>query len=157
MFTACFLTNCKKIICINDGLYYYRNRPGSAVNSFNSQRKESIKIVHTELEKYIDQWGMPELKPIHHVRKVRGWMMQLRLLLNHKKMMSNQQFRDELISMSEDPYFRNSYRDMEKASLSLYDHTLAKCLYKKQYLLISVLHITKKILSKANLRRNYVK
>lgn len=129
LLSANFITNCEKIVYLNEGLYYYRDRPGSAIHSFNSERKESIKIVHTELEKYIDQWNIPELKPIHATRKVRGWMDQLKLLLKNKKALSKQEFQTELISMSEDPYFRSAYENMDKRSLSFKNRTLAFCVY----------------------------
>ena len=148
LFTACFLTNCTKIVCIDKGLYHYRIRQGSAVNSFNINRKESIKIVHTELGKYIDQWNIPELKPLHATRKVRGWIDQLKLLLKNKKHMDAKSFKSELNSMAEDPYFRNAYSDMEQSLDSCYDRVLARCLYKRQYFLIRILHVAKMVVRK---------
>jgi hypothetical protein len=129
MLTACFLTNCKKIACINDGLYYYRTRPGSAVNSFNLGRKQSIKIVHTELGKYVDRWGMPELKPLHNARKVRGWVYNLKLLIQNRKKLDRLAYRRELKSMATDTYFRSAYITMDKDLLSRRDRLLAFCLY----------------------------
>jgi hypothetical protein len=114
---------------MDEGLYCYRNRDGSSTHSFNTQRKESIKLVHTELDKYIDQWGLPELKPLHNARKVRGWIDQLKLLLKNKNNLSKQEFKAEMLSMSEDSYFRSAYENMDKKKLSFKNRMLAFCVY----------------------------
>ena len=150
-----FMTNCNKIVCLNEEIYYYRNRLGSAVHSFNTQRKESIKIVHTELEKYIDQWGMPELKTLHNARKVSGWISGLKLLMQNKKVMGRKAFKNELISISKDPYFCDAYNNMEKLKVSSYNRLLACLLYYKQYFLISVLYSGVSIVKKFKNRRKH--
>ena len=157
LLSANFITNCQKIVYLNEGLYYYRDRPGSAIHSFNRERKESVKVVHTELEKIVDQWSIPELKQVHAARKVRGWMDQLKLLLKNRKILLKQEFKSELISMAEDPYFRNAYEEMDQMILSQADRKLARYLYKKQYFWILELYIIKVVLSKANFRRIYGK
>ena len=148
LLTACFLTNCKKIICINDGLYYYRNRPGSAVHQFNMEKKDSVKIVHIELGKYLDQWGIPELKPLHNARKVRGWTDQLKLLLENKKNMENNEFYKELVNMSTDSYFVEAYNNMAALLLSPSDRWLAYLLYKRRYSIIFLICFVKQVLTK---------
>lgn len=129
LLSVCFLTNCNKVVFIEDGLYYYRNRPGSAIHSYNAKRKESIKGVHAEIGRYIDQWGMPELRPLHNARKVRGWMDQLKLLLKNRKNLTKEVFKTELLSMSEDIYFRFAYKHMDKKKISFKNRILAFCLY----------------------------
>ena len=123
------VTAAKRIVYIDQALYYYRQRPGSAVHSYNIQRKESVKVVHMELAKYIDIWGMPELKPLHNARKVRGWMDNLKLLLKNRYTLSPKDLREQLNSMAEDLYFRSAYRNMDKAVLSLKDRIIAFWLY----------------------------
>ena len=139
LLSAWFITNCEKIVYLNEGLYHYRDRPGSAVHSFDIQRKESIKTVHTELEKCIAQWGMPELKPLHNARKVKGWIETLTLLLKNRSSMTGREFREQLRSMSEDPYFRGAYEAMEPSRLSRSQRILAFCLMKRQYFLFDAL------------------
>lgn len=136
LLSAHFITNCNKIVYLAEGLYHYRIRPGSAVHSFDIYRKESIKTVHTELEKYIEKWNIPELKPLHNTRKVRGWIEDLKLLLKHRSTLSNGVFCDQLRSMATDPYFRNAYNGMDSSRLSRADRILAFCLMKKQYFLL---------------------
>ena len=136
LLSAHFITNCNKIVYLAEGLYHYRIRPGSAVHSFDIYRKESIKTVHTELEKYIEKWNIPELKPLHNARKVRGWIEDLKLLLKHRSTLSNGVFCDQLRSMATDPYFRNAYNGMDSSRLSRADRILAFCLMKKQYFLL---------------------
>ena len=133
LLSAHFITNCKKIVYLDEGLYHYKDRPGSAIHSFNSERKDSIKTVHTELEKYIDKWNMPELKPLHNARKVRGWIENLKLLLKHRHTLSGGDFCDQLRSMATDPYFRNAYSSMDPSQLSCTERILAFCLMKKLY------------------------
>ena len=64
--SAYFLTDCESAVYINEGLYYYRAREGSAIHTFDVKRKESIKSVHTELSKCIEKWNMPEINPKHN-------------------------------------------------------------------------------------------
>ena len=155
LFSVHLMTCCQKIVYMDEKLYYYRNRPGSAIHSFNIRRKESVKIVHTELEKYIDQWGMPELKPLHNARKVSGWISGLKLLMQNKKVMGRKAFKNELISISKDPYFCDAYNNMEKLKVSSYNRLLACLLYYKQYFLISVLYSGVSIVKKFKNRRKH--
>lgn len=158
LMSAYFITNCEKIVYLKQGLYHYRVRPGSAVHSFNLQRAESIKTVHTELEKCIDIWGLPELKPVHNARKVKGWLENFVLLLTNKKHMPEADFRDQLKRMAEDPYFRSAYAGMDPTKLSLAYRILACCLIKKQYFILSALLFVKQSTQKikrAFIRRNH--
>lgn len=129
------MTYCKKIVYMDKGLYYYRNRAGSSTHSFNTQRKESIKLVHTELDKYIEQWGLPELKPLHNARKVRGWMDNLILLIKNRKYMPHLEFREQVKSMAKDPYFRSAYISMNKSILPCSKRYMAFFLYHFHFLL----------------------
>ena len=129
LLSAHLMTYCQKIKYIDEALYHYRNRVGSAVHTFNTSRKESIKFVHTELGKYIDQWGIPELKPLHNARKVRGWVYDVELLMRNRKKLGRLIYRQEVKRMSTDPYFRSSYKAMARGLLSPKDRLLAFCLY----------------------------
>ena len=100
LLSALFITNCKKIVYLNEELYHYRDRPGSAIHSFNIERKESIKFVHTELEKCIDTWSLPELKPLHNARKVKGWIENLIMLIQNRKKMLSTEYTAHLKSLS---------------------------------------------------------
>lgn len=155
LMSACFLTNCQKIVYLNEKLYYYRNRPGSAIHSFDSKRKESIKVVHTELEKYVDDWGMPELKPLHNTRKVKGWVDTLLLLMQNRNSMKPKEFRRNLQSMAEDSYFREAYADMDRSRLNQRYSILAFCLIKKQYLLLYTLCVAAQAAKRIKFRRNH--
>ena len=55
LMSAGFIANCEKIVYTNEGLYYYRNRPGSAIRVFDENRNNTVKVVHEELEKYIKE------------------------------------------------------------------------------------------------------
>ena len=140
------LTNCKKIVFIAEGLYFYRNRPGSAIHSFNPQRTQSIKIVHTELEKYIDIWKMPELKPLHNARKVRGWIENVKLFIRCRKSMSREELKREFRNMSQDPYFVFAYKNMDRTQLSFAYRIFAHLLYGKQYYLLLLVYYLIKVL-----------
>lgn len=144
-----FITNCEKIVYLKQGLYHYRMRLGSAVHSFDFTRKDSIKLVHSELDKFIDIWKMPELKPIHDARKVKGWVLTLKILLENKSCLAENEFKNELKCMAEDPYFQKAYNSMDSSQLSRSYRLLAYCLVKKQYqiieLLCSCMQIVKKI------------
>ena len=152
LLSANFITNCDKIVYLGKGLYYYRDRPGSAIHSFNMKRKESIKLVHTELDKYINQWGLSELKSLHDARKVRGWMDNLKLLLKNKQYMEKNEFRKEMVDMSTDPYFVDAYHNMDASTLSVPDRFLAYFLYKRRYGVVFLMYFGKRVLAKVKVK-----
>jgi hypothetical protein len=82
---------------------------------------------------------MPELKPLHNARKVKGWIQTLTLLLKNRGSMTGREFREQLRSMSEDPYFREAYGTMDPFRLSRSQRILALCLMKRQYFLFDAL------------------
>lgn len=129
LLSALFITNCKKIVYLNEELYHYRDRPGSAIHSFNIERKESIKFVHTELEKCIDTWSLPELKPLHNARKVKGWIENLIMLIQNRKKMLSTEYTAHLKSLSKDPYFREAYVAMDRSLMPFKRRLLAWMLY----------------------------
>ena len=145
LLSTCFLAGCHRVMCINEGLYHYRIRQGSIVHTFNANRKDSVKFVHAELAGYIDRWGMPELKPLHNARKVRGWVENVKQLLKYGHSMDRQSVKKELISMAEDPYFRDSYENMEPSELSRADRVVARCLYRKRFFVLHTLYGLKKM------------
>lgn len=158
LMSAYFLTNCKKIVYLNQGLYHYRIRPGSAVALFNPQRTESIKVVHEEIGKLIDIWEMPWLKPVHNARKVKGWVEALKLLLINKKSISKEEFRKYIREMASDPYFISAYADMDSSKLPRSYRIFALLLTKRQFLVIDVLHNLMRCVSKIKslfFRRNH--
>lgn len=151
LMSAYFITACEKVVYLKTGLYCYRARPGSAVHTFDIHRKDSIKTVHTELEKCVDQWDMPELKPVHNIRKVRGWTETLVLLLKNKNALSNTEFHSQLASMAEDPYFLTAYSDVDRTQLSGRYRLLAGCLAGKHYFVLktigNILQVVQKVKS----------
>lgn len=144
LMSAYFLTNCRKVVYLNKGLYYYRNRPESAIHSFDIKRKDSVKTVHTELEKCIDLWEMPELKPLHNARKVKGWADNLLLLLRNRDRMDLEDYKVQIASMAEDPYFIYAYQNMESNCLAFYYRIIAFCLWKKWYVILTLLGVGEK-------------
>lgn len=131
------VSNAKRILYIDDVLYYYRQREGSLVHTFNINRAKSIKAVHKELEDYIDIWGMPQYHSKHYTREVRGWIDCLVMLLKNKKVMDVDKYKSALNNLAEDPYFRNAYEKRDKAALSPTSYkVLAYCLYSKRFWII---------------------
>ena len=140
-----FLTDCSKIVYLDQGLYHYRVRQGSAVHTFNMNRTESIKAVHTELEKYIQIWKMPELKAAHDARKVKGWMESLWMLLDNRQDMPKAAFTQALDDMAEDGYFRAAYRTMDSGVLQSKHRISAWCLYHKRYRILYAIMFAKRL------------
>lgn len=136
LMSAYFVNKCEWILYLKEELYFYRNRPGSAVNSFDIHRSESIKIVHTEIEKQIEELGLLNLKTLHNSRKVKGWVDCVILLLKNLKTVGKQEFFRQIKSMAEDKYFIKAYQEMDCNSLSVKRRIIAFCLYKKQYFLL---------------------
>jgi glycosyltransferase involved in cell wall biosynthesis len=129
MLSLPLLTNAKKICYLDQSLYYYRPRPDSIVHSYNPKRHQSIKKVHMELEKYIDEWGLGALHGKHYAREVRGWIVSLKRLL----MNSNAIPEHIMHELSEDDYFRKAYGNMDHSALSGSERTLSKWLYRRKY------------------------
>jgi len=128
-FSMPMLSAAKDIVYLDQNLYYYRSRPGSIVHTYNPQRHRSIKTVHQQMERFIDQWEMPELHPVHYAREVRGWVECLKLLL-HNERRPNVSLMQEL---AEDAYFRNAYGRMDTSALTRQDTLFGKWLYEKKY------------------------
>lgn len=123
------VTGAEKIYYLNEMLYFYRQREGSIVHTHNPNRLSSIKTVHQQMERFIDQWEMPELHPVHYAREVRGWVECLKLLL-HNERRPNVSLMQEL---AEDAYFRNAYGRMDTSALTRQDTLFGKWLYEKKY------------------------
>lgn len=123
------VSKAEKISWLSQNLYYYRLRPGSIVHTYNPERHRSIKKVHMEMEKYIDQWGIQEFHAKHYAREVRGWVECLWLLLKNAKSDSAA----ILCDLAEDDYFRNAYERMDKSALSRKELVLSRWLYQKKY------------------------
>ena len=128
------VTRAEKICYLNQNLYYYRPRPGSAVHTFNPERHKSIRYVHQKMEKYIDVWGMQHLHPRHYAREVRGWVDCLKQLLVHPGNRKQNGAADLMRELAEDAYFRNAYDRMAPDVLSASEKRLARWLYEKSWL-----------------------
>lgn len=153
LMSAYFISNCKNVVYLSEGLYFYRDRPGSAIHSFSIKRKESIKIVNAEIEKCIDASNMHELKSLHNMRKVKGWMDNLVLLMKNRRGMSAKEFKRELVSVADDPYFREAYENMDKSLPSKYYRLLSFLLYKRSYLMVRCLFLFVQLARKMIFRR----
>ena len=148
LISAYFMLNCEDVVYLNEGLYYYRDRLGSAIHSFDIKLKESIKMVNAEIEKCIDTFNMMELKTIHNMRKVRGWMDNLVLLLKNRSEMSTKEFKRELVDVANDPYFRGAYKNMKKSELSKYYRLLSFFLYERNYLMVRCIFLSVQLVKK---------
>ena len=148
LLSAYFMADCKKVVYINEGLYCYRVREGSAVHTVGLQRLESVKTVHTELAQCLETWHLVGLRPLHNARKVKGWVSHLLLLMANRQTMSGAEWKKQKTSMAEDPYFLEAYASMDRASLSRSYALLADCLYKQQYFLISLLYVGIRVIRK---------
>lgn len=145
LMSAHLITNSKKIVYLAQPLYHYRSRQGSAVNSYSPSRFESVKIVHKEIEKCIEAWRTPELKPLHCRRKVKGCIDTLMLLYRYRDGISKSDLWDRITAISEDPYFLSAYLGLEHVKLTFFYKMVADCLKKKRYYLLSVIMLPKKL------------
>lgn len=127
------LTKARKIYYLEQNLYYYRAQENSIVHTYNPERYRSVKAVHTELEGYIDLWGMSELHAKHYSREVRGWVECLKQLMIFRKQISGEEATRIMSKLSDDEYFRNAYIKSETADLSKQDAMLARWLYERKY------------------------
>ena len=122
------ITAAEKIVYVDETLYFYRQREGSIVHSYNPDRARSIKTVHQEMERFIDCWDMPELHPVHDTREVRGWVETLLILLNNRKQMKPDELHRQLQALAEDSYFIRAYEAMDGKNLSREHRLMAKWL-----------------------------
>ena len=141
------VTAAQKIVNLDETLYFYRQREGSSVHSFQPDRARSIKKVHQEMERFIDEWGMPELRPAHYARQVHGWVETMVILLSNKEHMDPAEFRQQLQALATDEYFLHAYALMEPGLLSRKYRLLAKWLRNRQYWLLHMAAFLKKIKS----------
>lgn len=127
--TLPLLTSAEKIVYLDQNLYYYRYNPESIVHSYNSMRHRSIKTVHLAMERYIDEWGMPEIHAKHYAREVRGWIDCLKMVLVSTKKTDIGLVRE----LAEDAYFLKAYAQMDHGMVSWKVALLARWLYEKKY------------------------
>lgn len=151
------LTCCAKIIYIQVPLYRYRVRAQSAVHVYNLDRVNSVKFVHSQMDKYISIWNMPELQEIHEVRKIRGW---IQLVLNIESD-RNSFLREDCImmfdKMSRDPYFLTSYGIVDSSKLTIIERIIIHLLYERKITFLMLILSIKRAVSRfvARFRGNY--
>lgn len=127
------ITAAEKILCLDENLYFYRQREGSIVHSFHPDRAESIKAVHQVLERFIDAWELPELHPVHFAKEVHGWIETLLILLENKSRLDPADFRQQLSALAVDPYFLRAYGAMDPEVLSSKYRLLARWLHNRNF------------------------
>lgn len=130
------ITRAEKIVFVNQNIYYYRQREGSLIHKFDINRKNSVKKVHLELEKYIEIWGMYELKGKHYAREIRGWIDSLQLLMDNKRHLSHDEYCREFRDFAKDEYFLKAYSNMDKKYLNNKYYKLSTWLYNKYFVLL---------------------
>ena len=139
LMTAQLLTDCSSVYYLPEGLYRYRNRPGSAIHALGESRTEAVKAVHGALAEYLELWNMPELTGLHSCRKVKGWAELLLVLLKNRQELTAAEFETRLHDMARDPYFRKAYRTMDPRGLSPSRHLAAHWLVNRQYGMLRLL------------------
>lgn len=139
------VTKAEKILLMNQNLYYYRQRTGSLVHKFDINRNQSLKIVHQELERFIDIWHMQMYRKKHYAREVKGWIATLRLLMNEKGSLDKNQYNKLLIEMANDSYFVKAYESMDKNELDKICYNLATWLYDKKFIFLEIFRIIRNI------------
>lgn len=128
------VTHAKKIACLSETLYFYRQHETSMVHSFSANCHRSIKMVRLELEKYIQLWGMQECYPVFYANVVSIWIQTLKSLLKNMKSMQKTEVNAILYELSSDTFFRNAYQNMQSDLLSPTKKILAKWLYRGKLL-----------------------
>ena len=113
-------------------LYYYRQREGSTVHRFRPRMCSSIRFVNMELDKYIDRWGLQDLRPKHYAKHVIGFMVCVSLLLRQTEERGRARMR-HMRDLAEDDYFRHAYAHMDAGALSRKETILARWLFRKNY------------------------
>lgn len=146
--TLPLVTNAKRISILDECLYYYRLRENSATHSVNLNRRNYLKVIHEELDKYIALWGLHECIEIHQARKVRGWVDFIKEIFIVSPVTAEER-KEIFFEMANDTYFRSAYIAMDICSLSTKQRLMAKLLYEKKYncmeLLMSIVRIKNKL------------
>lgn len=139
------LTAAKRVVYLDQNLYFYRQREDSATQTFDLERILSFKKVHHYLEEYIELWNLPELKPGYNARKVRGWLNLGLLVLENAQSMEKAVRRKTLQEMASDPFFLNAYDNMDVAHLSGRQRVLALCLRRRKWLFLKIFVLAKRM------------
>lgn len=147
--TLPLVTNAKRISILDECLYYYRLRENSATHSVNLNRRNYLKVIHEELDKYIALWGLHECIEIHQARKVRGWVDFIQEIFIVSAVTAEER-KEIFFEMANDTYFRSAYAEMGDRSLSKKQRLMAKLLYEKKYNCMELLMSTVRIKNKLN-------
>lgn len=137
----------EKVGILDQNLYYYRDRAGSAVHTVRLSKLEATKIIHDQMACYIDIWGMPELHGKHCARKVRSWMELLSMVMRAEKQLGPSECKKIVRDMAEDPFFRSAYQRMDAGLLPKKEAILAKWLFERKYTWLWMVYAAKKIVS----------
>lgn len=132
------VTYASKIVYLKEKLYFYRIREGSMVHSFSTSLYKSVKAVRTEMEKYIDLWGIPECYPAFYAHVVHLWVNALKKVLKNQSTLERVEGMSILQEMSGDEFFRKAYEKKQPGGLCLTDKILARWLYDGKFPLLKL-------------------
>lgn len=139
------LTLSEKVEILDENLYYYRDRAGSAVHTVRLSRVEATKTIHNKLAHYIDIWGLPELHEKHCARMVSSWIALVSMVMMAGKEFKPSQRKKILRSLAEDTFFRSAYDQMEECLLPKKEAVLARWLYDRRYIRLELVYAVKKL------------
>lgn len=123
------LTKARKIVWLDEKLYFYRVRKGSICNSFIPGIHRDMKRVRMEMEDYMALWGIEEDYPIFYTRVVSNWLVALKSLLKNRKHEKRKEMDALLQELFTDSFFRKAYGNMIPERFSAKDRLLASWLY----------------------------
>lgn len=144
LMSAYAITMANRVLFLEQNLYYYRQRTDSIVHTFDAKRIESLKTVHSEIEKYIEIWGIEKKLQKYYSRRVKGWVESVLILIMNKHRMDKSAYRDELNRLCDEDYFRHSFEGMDKNYIPFLYYIVSKWLYEKKYTLVEFIVFIKK-------------
>lgn len=121
----------KKIVYLDEAVYYYRKNNESMSHQFNEAFLKSIKTVRAEVEKYIVKWNMEKFLPRHYALKICACLLivdniQTSNLVNSEKI-------EKMKEIATDSFFTEAFEKMDKSSLRKRDFYFAKLLYRHKF------------------------
>ncbi len=128
------ITQAKQLIYCDQILYYYRIVADSVSRRFVSTLFLSRKIIHQELNSYVQKWGLEDKKYVDviNLRVLKEMTSVIINVLNADKKTALEKLKE----ISTDEWFKSLYKNTNKKSLSKKSRLVLRLVYKKRINLV---------------------
>ena len=127
------VTNAKKVIYIDEYIYYYRENISSVTARFNINHFYATTYASKEIMKYINKWFEEDYSSLNTVRYINNIYGSVLQLLSKKCDLTKEEKQNYLEKISEDDYFIKSMESYKKTNRWSHKYILFRYIFKRKY------------------------